>query len=331
MENFYLAVQRWTEKKLTQRKAKRLYQKQHRTFVSEVLEWLDALVFAVFAVLLINQFVFQLFVIPSPSMEDTLLIGDRVLVSKLTYGIEIFPDGPKIFANRTPDRDDIITFYNPEYESRGPVFDTLTQIIYMGTLSLVNIDKNPDGSPRERLLVKRAAGVAGDTVTFENGDAKIKLSGTGEYVDGASWRARNGYVTSPKRSIKPEVYTAYTALGRLDGMTKAGIGKKNLPVHLIKDQLSVDENEFYTDYYGYSKASAEGMRIADPSDVQARSLWMKLKLGSYVPDGYVLPLGDNRDNSSDGRYFGPVNVKKVNGFVCSRIWPVNRLASLVNL
>ena len=69
--------------------------------------------------------------------------------------------------------------------------------------------------------------------------------------------------------------------------------------------------------------------MADPTNDEARSEWAKLNVGMYVPDGYVLPLGDNRDNSSDGRYFGPVPVDTINGYVSTIIWPLNRIRSLL--
>jgi len=51
-----------------------------------LIEWLDALIFAVVAVSLINIFLFQNYKIPTPSMESTLLVGDRLYVSKTAYG-----------------------------------------------------------------------------------------------------------------------------------------------------------------------------------------------------------------------------------------------------
>ncbi len=51
-----------------------------------VVEWLDALIFAVVAVSLINLFLFQNYKIPTPSMEGTLLVGDHLYVSKTAYG-----------------------------------------------------------------------------------------------------------------------------------------------------------------------------------------------------------------------------------------------------
>jgi signal peptidase I len=50
------------------------------------IEWLDALIFAIIAVTLINIFLFQNYRIPTPSMEKSLLIGDHLFVSKLAYG-----------------------------------------------------------------------------------------------------------------------------------------------------------------------------------------------------------------------------------------------------
>jgi len=50
------------------------------------IEWLDALIFAVVAVTLINIYLFQNYKIPTPSMESTMLVGDHLYVSKVAYG-----------------------------------------------------------------------------------------------------------------------------------------------------------------------------------------------------------------------------------------------------
>lgn len=51
-----------------------------------IIEWIDALIFAVIAVTLINTFLFQNYKIPTGSMEKSLLIGDHLFVSKMAYG-----------------------------------------------------------------------------------------------------------------------------------------------------------------------------------------------------------------------------------------------------
>ena len=51
-----------------------------------LLDWLDAIIFAVIVVTFINTFFFQAFKIPSSSMESSLYTGDHLFVSKLAYG-----------------------------------------------------------------------------------------------------------------------------------------------------------------------------------------------------------------------------------------------------
>ena len=63
---------------------------------SSFVEWLDALIFAVIAVTLINIFLFQNYRIPTGSMEKSLLIGDHLFVSKLAYGPRM-PNTPLAF------------------------------------------------------------------------------------------------------------------------------------------------------------------------------------------------------------------------------------------
>jgi signal peptidase I len=63
---------------------------------SSFIEWLDALIFAVIAVTLINIFLFQNYRIPTPSMEKSLLVGDHLFVSKIAYGPRM-PNTPITF------------------------------------------------------------------------------------------------------------------------------------------------------------------------------------------------------------------------------------------
>jgi len=71
---------------------------------SVFIEWLDALIFAVVAVTIINIFLFQNYKIPTPSMEKSLLVGDHLYVSKASYGPRV-PNTPLSFpftANTMP-------------------------------------------------------------------------------------------------------------------------------------------------------------------------------------------------------------------------------------
>lgn len=71
------------------------------TWRSSILETLDASIFAALLSLLIITFIVQAFFIPSGSMEPTLQIGDRILVSKFSYRIG------------TIHRGDVIVFHYP--------------------------------------------------------------------------------------------------------------------------------------------------------------------------------------------------------------------------
>ena len=63
---------------------------------SSLIEWVDALVFAVIAATLIRMFFIEAYTIPTSSMEKTLLVGDYLFVSKVSYGPKM-PNTPISF------------------------------------------------------------------------------------------------------------------------------------------------------------------------------------------------------------------------------------------
>lgn len=70
----------------------------------EVWSWIDAIVFALVFATLINTYFFQMYTIPTSSMEKTLLVGDYLYVSKSTYGPRL-PQTPlslPLMHNTTP-------------------------------------------------------------------------------------------------------------------------------------------------------------------------------------------------------------------------------------
>jgi len=90
-------------------------------------EYAEAIFIALLLALFIRTFIIQAFKIPSGSMQNTLLIGDHILVSKFTYGIHIPNVIPflniKLFDDivlfqKTPKREDIIVFKYPKNENR---------------------------------------------------------------------------------------------------------------------------------------------------------------------------------------------------------------------
>ncbi len=92
--------------------------------------------------LIIRTFVVQAFKIPSGSMEDTLLIGDHLLVNKFIYGLQIPGVDGRFLTIREPQRGDIVVFEFPE--DRGKSFWS------------------------RRDFIKRVIGLPGDTVEVRN-------------------------------------------------------------------------------------------------------------------------------------------------------------------
>jgi len=102
---------------------------------------------ALIIAILIRSLIIQPFYIPSSSMEPTLLIGDRIFVSKYTYGYSkhSFPFSPNFSNNRyfsrIPERGDLVVFKTPA-------------------------DNRTD-------YIKRLIGLPGDTIQLINGDLFI--------------------------------------------------------------------------------------------------------------------------------------------------------------
>ena len=87
--------------------------------ISKIIDNIKTLLIALVIALIIRSLLFQPFYIPSSSMEPTLLVGDRIFVSKYTYGFSkhSFPFSPPIFKNRIffsmPEYGDLVVFKTP--------------------------------------------------------------------------------------------------------------------------------------------------------------------------------------------------------------------------
>jgi signal peptidase I len=147
---------------------------------STIKEWIKAILFAFITIILFRVFFFEAFTIPSPSMEKSLLTGDYILVSKLSYGPRLpytllsFPfahqrlpftentnsylDWIKIPYNRlsgAPDieHNDVVVFNYPMEDERP-----IDQRVY---------------------YIKRCVAIAGDTLEIKSGQVYIN----GKYSD----------------------------------------------------------------------------------------------------------------------------------------------------
>jgi signal peptidase I len=118
-----------------------------KNIINSILENVKTIIGALIIAIIIRSFIFQPFYIPSSSMEPTLLIGDRLFVSKYSYGFSkhSFPFSPSIFSERI--------FYKKPQQGDPVVFKTPA-------------DNRTD-------YIKRLIGLPGDEIQFIEGDIFI--------------------------------------------------------------------------------------------------------------------------------------------------------------
>ncbi|MFP4383276.1 MAG: signal peptidase I [Spirochaetia bacterium] len=311
-----------TENYLTRRKAKKIRKKEKKKKKNVILDWIEAFLWAAVVVLLINQYLFQAYQIPSRSMMNTLLIGDRIFVNKLIFGPELIPGSLKISGFREPRRGEVIIFENPTYISKGPAFDVVQRLIYMLTLSMVDIDRDEEGNPRPHFLIKRAVGVGGDRIRMNLGKLEIKPQGEKAWYPESSFTEYAGLNYPVRRLAETETidFARYSGLRQGYRDADADTSSLNIPV---PDSGSGPPESFVV-----SKGREEGMYQARPDiNRYTRAFWIS-EMGWYIPEDRIFPLGDNRDNSRDARYFGPVAQKKVLGRAMFRYWPPGRIGEI---
>lgn len=84
-------------------------------------DWLRSILLAFLLFLAVRTFVVEAFKIPTSSMENTLLVGDFLLVNKAVYGAEIPGTDLHLAAFREPERGDVIVFHPPHEPEKNYV------------------------------------------------------------------------------------------------------------------------------------------------------------------------------------------------------------------
>ncbi|MDD2366292.1 MAG: signal peptidase I [Desulfuromonadaceae bacterium] len=129
---------------------------------SLIREYAESIIIAVLLALVIRTYLVQAFKIPSGSMEDTLAIGDHLLVSKFIYGTKIPFVDKRILTVRDPVQGDVIVFEYPEDPSKdfikrivgtpGDIVEGKDKKVYVNGIHYVNpheTHKEKDMIPKE--------------------------------------------------------------------------------------------------------------------------------------------------------------------------------------
>ena len=167
-----------------------------------LLDWLDAIIFAVVVVTFINTFFFQAFKIPSSSMESSLYTGDHLFVSKLAYGPKmpqtpltipfthnviggkesystlIQSDYKRLKGFGHVETGDYVVFAFPHGDTiltKFPADDYYTVKRAIGRQAAINNYGPLKARPSDKKdhYVKRCVAVAGDTLEIVNGRVHI--------------------------------------------------------------------------------------------------------------------------------------------------------------
>ena len=155
-----------------------------KSILIELLEWVDAAFYAIFFVLLVNIFIFQVYRIPSESMVPEFMIGDTVIGVKTPSG-PFFP----LSSFRLPQwkkyqRGDIVILNNPNYPDtpKARLKTFMSQLVYMLTLARVNLNTDDYGKQKADPLVKRVTGLPGEKLMLVDGVLYVKHRDDTEFL-----------------------------------------------------------------------------------------------------------------------------------------------------
>lgn len=247
---------------------------------------IDAIVYAaVFVFLVIRPFGVQAFTIPSGSMWPSLYVNDYIVANKLIYR----------FSN--PKAGDIVVFRPPAHAPPP------TSIYFY-----------PDGEVKAD-YIKRCVGTPGDLielkegVMYRNGGKWMpEAKHLSECVDTAQMRGETcvnfrEFSDDEKKSMKEASFKLVERNGKV------------IPLNYTSE----DANSRFSAHGNYS--TSEPYALDDPEEMKRLMSAPAVK----IPAGMYLMIGDNRNNSNDGRAWGLVPREDIVGRCEAIWWPLNRM------
>lgn len=275
-------------------------------------------------VLIINQYALQAYQIPSGSMRTTLVEGDRIFVGKFIFGPELLPGIAKVRGVGTPQYGDVVIFENPTYISRGTFYSVVQRVLYMVTLSLIDLERNAQEGHQIQLLIKRHIGTDHQQIRLDEGGFYFKSIGAEQWLPELEYMGRHGQRYAVQHLIDEDTYRYATEAA-------IAVEKRELNQPLTDTQIdAVDfvSTQAFVDRYHFEHVRNYVRLRIQPHELSRLYREQRHRNGWYLPRGYFLPLGDNRDNSRDGRYYGIVAKSEVLGKARLRYWPIRRVGMI---
>lgn len=269
--NFFQKSFKWYKERRAKRKAKH----KEMTFQESVISWVKTIVGAFIIVMIINGIAIASFVVPTGSMENTVMTGDFLFVNKFVYG----PTTPQV-----------IPFFNiplPYYKFPGikePERGDVIVFVYPG-------DRDEIEAKEFQYYLKRCVAIAGDSIYLKDKNLYVN----NQLVP----LAKNG-----KYLIEHNNQPATFPFGK--GFTFDNYG----PIRVPKKGDVISLN--ISNYYEWNiLIQREGHQIEKNGDMI--TIDGKTANSYTVERDYCFGLGDNRDNSLDSRAWGFIPVENVVG------------------
>ncbi|AKC60690.1 signal peptidase I [Blochmannia endosymbiont of Camponotus (Colobopsis) obliquus] len=255
---------------------KSFFIKKVMNFFLDFLEMCASIFPMLLFVFIIRSFIFEPFQIPSGSMMPTLLVGDFILVKKFSYGIKNPITQNTLMSTGHPKRGDVVVFKYP-----------------------LNTKLN---------YIKRVIGLPGDKIVYNTFTKHVSIYPNCASVDSSCVMLPITYTNVH--------FSKFVQVFRVDS---------NREIHSSFSQI------FSSKYFGNGIRLIQSIESLDgvnhniltttiPTCQQLRNIYHEddhhndgVLCEWYVPQGEYFMMGDNRDNSSDSRYWGCVAEKNIIG------------------
>lgn len=206
---------------------------------SEVRNWFDAILFAVIAATLLRTFLIEAYTIPTSSMEKSLLVGDFLFVSKVSYGPRV-PNTPVAFplvhhtlpGTNSKAFSDVIQW--PYYRMKGlGKIERNDCVVFNYPTDDIQFPERP--VDKKENYIKRCVGIPGDIIEIKKSDL---------YVNGSPQEKTEGMRTQFSYHVKTDRTGLNPKILLKNDITEGGLvsAKGDYILHLNEENKAVVEN-----------------------------------------------------------------------------------------